>query len=350
MVKRSLKVASYNVRYDPKAQPLYVQAAKKMFVKSEGLEKSWCERRLWLTDQVKWESPDIIGFQEPLHPQVEDLSSLLGAEYDWRGVGRNDGKKAGEYVPIFWRRDRFELVGEPEYFWLSPTPHIPGSKGWDAQLTRMCNLIRLRDLLSPSSPPIVVMNTHFDHLGIVARYESGKMIREKIAAQGDTLVLFVGDLNSVEEEEGYRVLTGNKYVGSLKGHPKEVKDVEGLKFIDARHEVPLSPDGGENMSRPLGDQHTFTGFGIEKDAEWKVIDFVMIADNGVVSAKPPPSSTPQRDAERKEQKEKPKWGVKRFGIVDSLVSEEGEGKGKKTKSQWRISDHRMVVAVLEIEE
>jgi hypothetical protein len=74
---------------------------------------------------------DIVGFQEVLHNQLLDLSALLGPGYGLVGVGRDDGKERGEYAPIFWNKDKFELV-RWKTIWLSPTPDQPGSKGWDA--------------------------------------------------------------------------------------------------------------------------------------------------------------------------------------------------------------------------
>jgi len=52
----------------------------------------------------------MICFQEALPRQVSDLSSLLGDEYSWIGVGREDGKAAGEFEAVFWRNDVLEVV------------------------------------------------------------------------------------------------------------------------------------------------------------------------------------------------------------------------------------------------
>ena len=74
---------------------------------------------------------DIVGFQEVLHNQLQDLKELLGEGYDHVGVGRDDGKEKGEYSPIFWDKELFEVV-RWKSVWLSPTPEVPGSVGWDA--------------------------------------------------------------------------------------------------------------------------------------------------------------------------------------------------------------------------
>lgn len=95
-------------------------------------ENPWAERRSRLVDALLATGPlDIVGFQEVLHGQLLDLAALLGPGYGHVGVGRNDGKERGEYAPIFWNKDKFELV-RWKTIWLSPTPDEPGSKGWDA--------------------------------------------------------------------------------------------------------------------------------------------------------------------------------------------------------------------------
>jgi len=95
-------------------------------------ENPWAERRSRIVDALLATGQlDIVGFQEVLHNQLLDLSALLGPGYGLVGVGRDDGKERGEYAPIFWNKDKFELV-RWKTIWLSPTPDQPGSKGWDA--------------------------------------------------------------------------------------------------------------------------------------------------------------------------------------------------------------------------
>jgi len=95
-------------------------------------ENPWCERRSRLVDALlSTGEPDILGFQEVLHNQLLDISCLLGEGYGFVGVGRDDGKEAGEYAPVFWRKGVLDLV-RWKTVWLSPTPDVPGSKGWDA--------------------------------------------------------------------------------------------------------------------------------------------------------------------------------------------------------------------------
>jgi hypothetical protein len=123
-VPHSLRVASLNIRYDPSPD-------RELPPSPPGSERPWHERRQVIVDQVHYERPDILGAQEVLDHQLRDLTAML-PEYDHIGVGRDDGVRAGEAVPIFWRRDRFARTGPPRHFWLSKTPEVPGSRNWDA--------------------------------------------------------------------------------------------------------------------------------------------------------------------------------------------------------------------------
>lgn len=173
----SLNLMSYNIRYDittSNASP-------------------WTERHTAISSQVKRFDVDIIGMQEVLvHQQEQLLSDLPG--YASVGVGRDDGINAGEFSPIFYKADRFQLLSSGT-FWLSPTPEIP-SKGWDAALNRICTYAEFLDVQSKDT--FWVFNTHFDHVGETARMKSAELILQKIheVTKGtNQAVIFCGDLN-----------------------------------------------------------------------------------------------------------------------------------------------------------
>lgn len=197
-------MGSFNIRYAPVSQ------WQEQPPTAHGSERPWTERRTLLADQILYELPAVIGLQEVLDHQLQDLAALLGGRYDYVGVGRDDGQRAGEAVPIFYRRDLFERVGEPsvEHFWLSETPDVPGSISWDASQTRMATLVHLAPLGSPREH-VHAINTHFDDRGVVSREKASGVILERLAplmAKGE-LILLTGDLNSEDSEGGYRVLT-----------------------------------------------------------------------------------------------------------------------------------------------
>lgn len=178
---QSLRVMSYNIRYDNPADGL----------------NAWSNRKGFLADQVRIADPDILGVQESLPHQIQYLAAALPG-YDHAGVGR-DENGAGESTTIFFKKDRFEMT-ELKMFWLSDTPEVM-SKGWDAAIRRICTYVRLKD--KESGRKLLVLNTHFDHVGVEARKKSAELIVSRIAAintSGDPVVL-LGDFNATPESE-----------------------------------------------------------------------------------------------------------------------------------------------------
>ena len=115
-------------------------------LQNDGDEKAgygWSVRKDRVANYIKDNHIEVVGMQEVLHAQLEDLLERL-PEYDYVGVGRTDGKTKGEYSPIFFLKDKFEVL-EKGNFWLSETPEVPGSKGWDAALERIASYAKLKD-------------------------------------------------------------------------------------------------------------------------------------------------------------------------------------------------------------
>jgi len=141
--------------------------------------------------------PAIIGLQEVLHSQLQDILTGLPA-YKYIGVGRDDGKTKGEFSPVLYDTSRIKLVKEGS-FWLSETPEKV-STGWDALLPRICTFGKFE--LIESGKNFWVFNTHFDHIGNVARLESARLIKTQIEVltKRDEAVLLTGDLNSEPHE------------------------------------------------------------------------------------------------------------------------------------------------------
>lgn len=140
---------------------------------------------------------DVVGLQEATRPQIDDLAKRL-PEWDWYGVGRDDARDKGEFSPIFWRKDRFRSI-QSGTFWLGPDPDAVGKPAWEANIPRICSWVLLSPVEqdSPTSiPTFAVFNTHFDHQSGLARLNSAKLIREKIALIAPNLpLIFMGDLN-----------------------------------------------------------------------------------------------------------------------------------------------------------
>ncbi len=154
---------------------------------------AWGKRKQKVFDLLYKYKPDILGMQEVRHKQLLHLQHAL-KNYAYAGVGRDNGKKAGEYSPVFYRKDKFKML-QSGNFWLSEKPDVAGSKSWDAALTRICSWVQLQVIGTDSS--FFVFNTHFDHRGVQAREQSALLIAQKIKELcGGKPYLLTGDFNA----------------------------------------------------------------------------------------------------------------------------------------------------------
>lgn len=179
---QQMSVMTYNIKLDyPK----------------EG-ENSWTNRKPFLSNQLKFYEPDILGVQEALPNQMKDLDSVL-VDYNFVGVGRDDGKNEGEYSAIFYKADQFEVL-ESSTFWLSDTPE-KASLGWDAAYNRICTYALFKNLQTKKM--FWVFNTHFDHVGAEARKQSAFLIMAKIKELNieNVPVILMGDFNMDDTHE-----------------------------------------------------------------------------------------------------------------------------------------------------
>lgn len=164
----------------------------------------WWFRRSHLADQIRKHDPDIIGMQEVYTSQGKYLSGKL-PEYAWFGPPRDDGEKKGERNPIFYKKDRFELIAQ-NTFWLSETPEVKGSRSWDADCKRIITWGKFRD--KSTGKIFFHFNTHFDHKGQVARDKSAAILLEKVKAiAGDAPAFVTGDFNTEPDSAPYQSIT-----------------------------------------------------------------------------------------------------------------------------------------------
>ena len=182
-----ITVMTYNIRYDNPG---------------DGVNQ-WDKRKAKVFALLRKYDPDIIGVQEALHHQLTDISDNL-KEYEFFGVGRDDGKQKGEFSAIFIRKKRFK-VKEQNTFWLSKTPEVPGSKDWDAAITRVVTWGRLED--KKTKQVFAMINTHFDHRGKESRKNSASLLKERAAMLAKDLpVIITGDFNFTREAPPYEVM------------------------------------------------------------------------------------------------------------------------------------------------
>ena len=171
-----LRVLSFNIRYG---------------TADDGTNR-WSYRRDLVIQTIRANAPDVIGMQEVLAFQADELRQAL-PEYEYVGVGRDDGVRGGEAVPIMFKRERFVPV-DLGHIWLSPQPDQPGLCGWDAACPRMITWVRLGFRKYPLNS-FYVFNTHFDHHGERARLESAKLLRRATDALGGKPLIVMGDFN-----------------------------------------------------------------------------------------------------------------------------------------------------------
>ena len=177
----SLDVMTFNIRYDNTGDG----------------QNIWQNRRDRAANAIKFYDPDVFGTQETLHNHLEDLKSRL-PQYAVIGVGREDGKEAGEYSPVWYKKDRFTLQSSG-YFWLSETPNVP-SKGWDGACERIATWAILQDKYTNNA--IFFINTHLDHQGVTARREGVNLLFQKINEYSLGLpVICTGDFNSSPDSD-----------------------------------------------------------------------------------------------------------------------------------------------------
>src|SRR5690606_24570908 len=151
---------------------------------------------------IQFHDFDIFGTQEGLKHQLDYLQEEMPG-YAYIGVGRDDGKDAGEYAAIFYKKELFELLDKGN-FWLSEDTTKP-NKGWDAVLPRICSWGKFKE--KSSGLVFFFFNTHFDHVGTIARQESAKLILNKInKTTGTSPTIVTGDFNVDQHSPSYNVL------------------------------------------------------------------------------------------------------------------------------------------------
>lgn len=230
--KGSLRVMTFNIRYD---EP------------RDGVN-AWPNRKQKVADVIRFHKADLVGVQEALLTQLRDLERLL-PDLAWCGVGRTDGKEAGEYSAILYRKSRFQLI-QTDTFWLNETGKV-GEKGWDAALPRIVTWAKFKDRVSGKT--FVHFNTHFDHVGEKARAESSSLILKKAGEiHGKGPFVVTGDFNVTQDSGAYKTIMAGTSV---------------IKVADTRY---------ASINGHFGGNSTFNAF---KELEpGRTIDYIFVRD------------------------------------------------------------------------
>lgn len=225
----SLNVMTFNMRYD----------------NPEDGQNNWRFRRERVAEVIKAQDVDVLGTQELLSNQFNDLRGLL-VGYEGVGVGRLDGAESGEYCAVFFKKDRFTLL-DSGTFWLSETPEVVGSLGWDGACERIATWVVLRDR---DGQELFFIDTHLDHVGQVARDEGVSLLMKRIETlHGDRPVILTGDFNS---EPG----------SSVVAHVQKDGVLRDAKAIAAQRS---------------GTDWSFSDFGQIPEAERPLLDYIFVS-------------------------------------------------------------------------
>jgi endonuclease/exonuclease/phosphatase family metal-dependent hydrolase len=233
----SLNVMTFNIRYN----------------NPRDSANAWPHRKDMVASQILFHQAHIVGVQEALHDQIADLQQRL-PQYKFLGVGRDGGEK-GEYSAIFYDTTRLQFL-DGKTFWLSQTPAVVASVGWDAALTRVVTWARFKD--RKTKKIFFHFNTHFDHRGPNARRESASLLIDQVnKIAGKTVSITTGDFNARPTDEPIKVI------------------------VDATNPLHLT-DSKEKTALPhYGPTGTFNGFG-PKETEDLPIDYIFIKNGGKV--------------------------------------------------------------------
>lgn len=180
---------------------------------------SWSNRRSLVVDIINDNHPDIVGLQEVEFNQLQHLKSSL-SDYACIGIGRDisesqfqsvsfngaacdnfDGNDDGEYAPIFFLEDKFELL-EWGAFWFSPTPNKP-SKFPNASHNRICTWAKFEEIETGNE--FYAFNLHLEQGQQLERHwirqQSVMLLIEKIRSRrSNDPVAVTGDFNAVDND------------------------------------------------------------------------------------------------------------------------------------------------------
>ena len=223
----AIRAMTFNIRFDNPADG----------------PNSWSGRKEAVLQMINDNEIHLLGIQEGLSHQVKDIQKGL-RPFNYYGVGRDDGDKAGEYSALFFDTSVLKIM-EGKTFWLKPDSLIPGS-GWDAACNRTLTLVRFEIL--QTGQHLVVMNTHFDHVGQTARTESAHMIEGWVQQfLANSPVILMGDFNCHSTSLPMNILT----------------ETGSLSLVNP-----------QNTILPETDTCTFTGFDLSQCSR---IDHILIS-------------------------------------------------------------------------
>jgi endonuclease/exonuclease/phosphatase family metal-dependent hydrolase len=230
----SLNVLTYNIR----------------LVNPGDAPNTWNARKENVFSVMREAKPDVFGLQEAVYEQVVDMQNAF-AEYKRIGVGRDDGKEAGEYSPVFFNAEKYTMLNSGT-FWLSQTPSVPGSRGWDAACNRVVSWGQFKE--NKTEIVFFIFCTHFDHMGEIARQKSAHLILHAVdSLAGNKPAIVLGDFNSTPDSEPFHIITD-------KTSPMHLTDAKAISKYNS------------------GPKYTFTGFRVGAQPGTR-IDYIFVKNS-----------------------------------------------------------------------
>lgn len=242
--QESIEVMSFNIRYNSPNDGVNI----------------WPNRKDKVAEIINYHKVDAFGLQEATKIQLDDLDPLIHS-YKWIGVGRDDGKEKGEFSPIFYNPKKLTL-GKNGTFWLSEVTDKP-NKGWDAALPRIATYAFFT---THASKDILIVNTHYDHRGSIAREKSSLLIVKKVQELNPEGIptIIMGDFNATPDqnpitnyiENGFkhaRITKPEVHMGPIgtfsgfKSKEQENHEIDHIFFkgkLDIQRTATLSPTWG----------------------------------------------------------------------------------------------------------
>ena len=234
--QNSIDVMSYNIRLGS----------------ADDGENHWNIRKDKLKDLINYYEADFIGMQEAQKPQIEYLLEN-NSLYGFLGKPRDEGENS-EFSCIFYLKNKYKVL-QQDTFWLSETPE-KSTKSWDAAYPRIVTYGLFENIKTKKK--IWVLNTHFDHVGVVARQKSAEIILKKIKQlQGkqNLPVVLTGDFNSFKTDTWMQPLVNN-----------------------------LQEASSHSITKPYGGTATWNAFNF-KEKPVDQIDFIFTSKNNTVIKK-----------------------------------------------------------------
>ncbi|MEZ6061021.1 MAG: endonuclease/exonuclease/phosphatase family protein [Planctomycetaceae bacterium] len=208
------------------AEPLRVMSFNIRYGSARDGENHWDKRHDLVAETIRDFDPDLLGTQETLRFQGSFLQQQF-PEHTYVGWSR-ESNPDGEQCGLMFRTKRFELVDSGQ-FWLSETPDEKFSKSWDSSLPRVATWVRLRQ--NSDGAELLFLNTHFDHIGQVARLESAKLLRKFVESQPAELpVIITGDFNTAEKSEPYNELIASERLDDTRRKKHPIAEAEEGTF------------------------------------------------------------------------------------------------------------------------